>query len=110
VNRNRRTARADNINTDRHDTVCRVTVEYLSPRPASRRITRTGGRKPMRRTTSLPHTRVTTLVDARGCCATVRITLLPAELAEAFTEPAPATAPAEPPPVAVQSPADGNGS
>jgi len=91
------------VTTDRYDTACRVTVEYLSPRPASRRITRTGGRKPMRRTTSLPHTRIATLVDAR-------ITLLPAEPVEAFTEPAPVTAPAAPAPVAAQSPVDGNGS
>jgi len=47
----------------------------------------------MRRTTSLPHTRIATLVDARGCCATIRITLRPAE---ASNESAPATAPAEP--------------
>jgi len=99
VNRNRRTARAESVTTDRYDTVCRVTVEYLSPQPASRRIMRTGGRKPLRRTTSLPHTRITTLVDARGCCADVRITLLPVEPVEAFTEPAPAEpAPAEPAP------------
>jgi len=32
---------------------------------------------PIRRATSLPHTRIVTLVDARGCCPTVRITCFP---------------------------------